>query len=253
MENLNELIYVKSNGSKSVFCNERSNTIMISDSKSIMSPNDIIKYSHIETNDKYSKYSTMSMVVTDVTTICPYDNNDYEKYIKNKTNKLQEETPEIYQQLYPEIIKKDKLWIYNIIEGISEQEKIIYQDDNFVLLPDYNWPQNSTNLLDMHYLVIVKRKDLLSIRDLTNDHIKLLQDIDNISKFTISNKHNIDPLTIRSFVHYYPTFWHFHIHFDLINSYHIVPLHRCHLLHNIIINLKIKSDYYKEVILLTVV
>ena len=74
------------------------------------------------------------------------------------------ETPEIYQKyVYPYMSKcreEGRLnWVFNIIEGRSEQENVLYRfeeadkDNNYLLLPDLNWDRSTISSL--HLLAIV--------------------------------------------------------------------------------------------------
>jgi len=84
------------------------------------------------------------------------------------------------------------------------------------------------------------------------NEINLLGEIDNLGKKYISKQHNIDTTQIRSYVHYRPSFWHLHIHFDMVNTFNSFSnLDICHLIHNIVSNLKVDGNYYKKAILLT--
>ncbi|EGZ16014.1 hypothetical protein PHYSODRAFT_316123 [Phytophthora sojae] len=84
------------------------------------------------------------------------------------------ETKEVYEAI-------TKPFIDSIpAEKIDESERIIYEDanprDGFILLPDFKW-SNPANLESLYCLAIVHDRSLRSIRDLTASHVKLLQNI----------------------------------------------------------------------------
>ncbi|KAF2346969.1 HIT-like domain, partial [Trinorchestia longiramus] len=70
-------------------------------------------------------------------------------------------------------------WIYNILDGVSEVDRVILRDADpetgFVLLPDLKW--TGEQLSDLYCQAIVNRRDLASIRDLTGDCLPLLRNI----------------------------------------------------------------------------
>ncbi|KAL5115662.1 hypothetical protein ACEQ8H_006461 [Pleosporales sp. CAS-2024a] len=64
-------------------------------------------------------------------------------------------------------------WVYNILDGRTEQDDVMYREDNpetgFLLLPDLNWDRKT--LGSLHLLGIVQRRDLWSVRDLKKKHV----------------------------------------------------------------------------------
>ena len=66
----------------------------------------------------------------------------------------------------------------NILDGKSEQERVVYHDkcekNGFVLLPSMNWPGD---VEDLYLITLPNRKDLSSIRDLRQEHVSFLENI----------------------------------------------------------------------------
>lgn len=88
------------------------------------------------------------------------------------------ETRDRYETIVRPHIEKNQLnpqWVYNIIDGKSEQDRIILQAENFILLPTWTW--DGKIIESMHILALVKTRDIHSIRDLRAEHIPLLQSI----------------------------------------------------------------------------
>lgn len=90
------------------------------------------------------------------------------------------ETPEIYREyIRPYMSAKREQgrlnWVFNILEGRTEQEDVILRDaghgpdDGFLMLPDLNWDRKTIGSL--HLLALVERKDIWSLRDLRKRHI----------------------------------------------------------------------------------
>jgi m7GpppX diphosphatase len=87
--------------------------------------------------------------------------------------RLVTETPEIYAQYVRPWIQRQREkgtlnWIFNILEGRSEQEDVIYREhgeEGFLLAPDLNWDRKT--MTSLHLLGLVERRDIWSVRDLT--------------------------------------------------------------------------------------
>lgn len=205
----------------------------------------IINFDNIKlifNNDTNYKFEGTVVLNSDMFITYPYNNFNN---IINRTKEI--ETYEMYIiNIYPKIIKKDITWICNILNGISEQENIIFQNDNFVLIQDYKW--DGLDLDNLYCLAIVKDYNLRSIRDLTTIHINLLEEIYNTGLNVIQEKYAIDKNQIRVYLHYYPSVWHLHVHFNLHkNDMESATVDYCHLLYNVISNIKLIPDYYQKI------
>ncbi|CAG9761652.1 unnamed protein product [Ceutorhynchus assimilis] len=163
-----------------------------------------------------------------------------------------DETPEIYNKIVlPQIIqdKFDLQWVYNILEHKSESDRILIEDtdpvDGFVVVPDLKW---NGEIDTLYFLAICNRRDLKSLRDLTGDHLVLLNNIKTKTLQAIEAKYKLDSSQLRIYLHYQPSFYHLHIHFTYIK--HEAPgilAERAHLLTIVIGNLQLASDYYKKI------
>lgn len=88
------------------------------------------------------------------------------------------ETRHRYETIVRPYIEKNQLnpqWVYNIIDGKSEQDRILLRTDQFILLPTWTWDGKDGE--SMHILALVKSHDIHSIRDLRSEHIPLLESI----------------------------------------------------------------------------
>lgn len=102
-----------------------------------------------------------------------------------------------------EIIKKQ--WIYKIISGERENDRVIYQDEAIMMLPDTEAPNEAKVL---NWLVIFKDQTLLSMRSLDGRHVKLL-------KFILMKIKELLPPDMENhmtYFHYPPSVWQLHIH-----------------------------------------
>jgi len=113
-------------------------------------------------------------------------------------------------------------WVFNIIEGRTEQEDVIYRahssssainssNEGFLLLPDLNWDRKT--ITSLHLLGLVERRDVWSLRDLTVAHIPWLRQMRQaLITATCKLYPEIDEDQLKLYVHYQPTYYHFHVH-----------------------------------------
>ncbi len=72
-------------------------------------------------------------------------------------------------------------WVFNILEGRSEQKDVLlrdvgkgaYPDEGFLLFPDLNWDRKT--LTSLHLLGLVERRDIWSLRDLRKSQLEWLK------------------------------------------------------------------------------
>jgi len=193
-------------------------------------------------NDIYEKYQANAEVSGELI-IC----NDSNK-MKHTGKKIVKET---FEQYLKNLKKRDPTkdtWIYNIIDGISEQNKILYRDELCIVIPTYLW--DSLNTDKLHILCLPTDITLRSIRSLKADHIPLLEHMKKVTLETIKNKYCIDECYLKMFFHYEPSTYHLHIHFvNITNHDSRSSVEYSHELNNVIFNLSICSNYYKIALL----
>lgn len=138
-------------------------------------------------------------------------------------------------------------WVYNILDHSNEAERIIFEDNDedkgFILVPDLKW--DGQGLSNLHALAIVHKKDIKSLRDLTFNHLTLLHNIREKGSLAIHQRYGIKENQLRIYVHYQPSFYHFHVHFEPL-TYRSSSVERCHLLDHIIDNITLMGDYYQK-------
>lgn len=154
--------------------------------------------------------------------IYPCTETHVKKYSKQRV-RFVTETPEIYKdKVRPYMLAKREEgrlnWVFNIIEGKKEVEDVIYRtklgemgDEGFLLLPDLNWDRKT--LEGLHLLALVERRDIWSLRDLKKKHIEWLRHMkDKVVQATVETYPSIEADELKLYVHYQPTYYHFHIH-----------------------------------------
>jgi hypothetical protein len=202
----------------------------------------IIKNKLTLKNDIYEKYEATALV-------------DGELIICNDINLMRRPEKKIVGESYEEYIKylhkrdpKKDQWIYNIINGTSEQESILFRDDKCIVIPTYMW--DGKNIDKLHILCMPIDITLRSIRSLNSSHIPLLEHMKKTTLQIIKNKYNINEYHLKMFFHYEPSTYHLHIHFVNISYLDArSSVEYSHDLNNVIFNLSICYDYYQRSIL----
>lgn len=154
--------------------------------------------------------------------IYPCTETHVKKYSKQGV-RFVTETAEIYRDhVRPYMLKKREEgrlnWVFNIIEGKKEVEDVIYRtklgeagDEGFLMLPDLNWDRKTLDAL--HLLAIVERRDIWSLRDLRKRHVAWLEHMKaKLLAATVATYPTIEADQLKLYVHYQPTYYHFHIH-----------------------------------------
>ncbi|KAJ9602810.1 hypothetical protein H2200_012590 [Cladophialophora chaetospira] len=148
------------------------------------------------------------------------------KYSKQRA-RMVTETPQIYaQHIKPYMTRQREAgrldWIFNILDGRTEQEDVIARVDwvsslntGFLLLPDLNWDRKTVE--GMHLLALVQRRDIWSLRDLKKKHVPWLKTMrEHIVKAatttTLFPPGTIEADEVKCYIHYQPTYYHFHVH-----------------------------------------
>lgn len=209
---------------------------------SSLSLDSIVKDRLVLKNDIYEKYKAVAEI-------------EGELIICNDTSQTRRTEKKITRETYQDYVKyikyrdpKKDQWIYNIINGISEQESILYRDELCIVIPTYMW--DGKNVEKLHLLCMPTDISLRSIRSLTSTHIPLLEYMKQVTLDIIKQRFNIDEYHLKIFFHYEPSTYHLHIHFVNV-AFHDArsSIEYSHELNNVIFNLSICSDYYQQVIL----
>jgi m7GpppX diphosphatase len=199
------------------------------------------KESHFS-NDIYEKYYTNFSIKGEMIVCKNYKKQDV--FCKRVI-------PETYEQYIEFLSKRDPTkdqWVYNILDGKAEQDKVLYSDEHVFILPNYTWSGREKK--KMHILTFPTDRTLRSMRDLNGSHIKLLEHCKNKTLEVIKNTYGFDRDVIKIFLHYAPSTYHLHIHFILVsNTDCCSSVEYSHELSNVIFNLSIKSDYYQTIVI----
>lgn len=195
-------------------------------------------------NDKVKKYTGKVITEYELTQIYPANKKDIYKFsFCPRFSTL--ETWNKYNTIIRQIALQQNIdWIYNILNHESETENILYEDDDILFI--YDCKCNKQDLNSFYALVFFKNERILSLRDLEQRHIPLLNYTKNKISDFMNNKFNIEKNKLRMYFHYPPSFWYLHIHVNLFDSFQDgILVDYCYMLHNVISNLTINNDYYK--------
>lgn len=188
-------------------------------------------------NDIYYAYTVKAKVDLKFRLIWPAT----QKYFVKYTSKM-EFCKETYDGYIAKRTNEPVVWIENILSGKEEKFRY-YEDDKFILMPNYKWTELSTD--DIQLLLVFKDANLRSIRDISD--VTLLEEarsviIDQLKHFKLEYKDVI------LFFHYKPTYEHLHLHIVHVNLGQTASLSviRARLLEDVIYNLKLDINYYKR-------
>lgn len=154
------------------------------------------------------------------------------------------ETPEMYKNHVKPYMQRKREegrlnWVFNIIEGRTEQEDVILRDhggkgeeeEGFLMLPDLNWDRKTMSSL--HLLALVERRDIWSLRDLKKSHVIWLNHMrEKVLDATVKLYPELEKDMLKLYIHCkslyclfvsamdesahtpldQPTYYHFHIH-----------------------------------------
>lgn len=210
-------------------------------------------------NDVYSSYmlnpsdASNELSKIKVTVVCPASESVLAKYSRSDCIFFSE-TPDSYTKIVEPFIN-NKLendvgcnnWVYNILEGKSEVDRVILNDPDpdsgFIICPDLKW---SGDEKQVKLLAICHRRDIKCLRDLNDKHLTLLKNIMTKGTKAVKDKFKKSSGQLRSFIHYQPSFYHFHVHFEMVDASDYTMTDRDNLLSNVINNITMNKDYYKK-------
>ncbi|GAB1522246.1 hypothetical protein RhiTH_005360 [Rhizoctonia solani] len=128
------------------------------------------------------------------------------------------ETPQLYVEVvrpFIDAFPTSRLqWVYNILSHESEADRILYEDrsptEGFIILPDLKW--DGTTMSMFYIQAIVHTRDIHSLRDIRKRHLPMLRNIRRQSIKVAQDKYGLPAGQLRLFVHYQPSYYHFHVH-----------------------------------------
>jgi len=180
-----------------------------------------------------------------ISIVCPATDVHIRKYTKQEFIMVKE-TPEHYETIVKPYIQSFPAsrtqWVEDILLGLSEGEKILYSSPDFLILPDMKWDRKTVSSL--YLLALVQDRTILSLRDLRKKHIGLLNAIRCEGENAVKQNWGLPKGSVRMYVHYQPSYYHFHVHIVNANSIGFLGMAvgQAHLLDDIISLLEIEPD-----------
>ncbi|KAF8625911.1 hypothetical protein AX17_006637 [Amanita inopinata Kibby_2008] len=172
-----------------------------------------------------------------INVICPATDVHVRKYSRQELVMVHE-TPELYNEVVKHYIAafppSRTQWVENILNGLSEQNKILYSSPDFVILPDMKW--DLTTLSSLYLVAIVRNREIRSLRDLRRSHVAMLQAIRYEAARIVREKYGLAEGSLGMYVHYQPSYYHFHVHIVNVNQTGLMSMTvgQAHLLDDVI-------------------
>jgi len=161
-----------------------------------------------------------------------------------------QETPEVYQKVVKPYIASFPAsrtqWVEDILNGVSEADKVLYRDDSpddgFVLLPDMKW--DLSNVSTLYLVAISYNRGIRSLRSLKKKHIGMLHTIKSEASRIVQERWGLPAGGFRFYVHYQPSYYHFHVH--IVNANYVgipsMAVGQAHVLDDLISMLELSAD-----------
>ncbi|KAJ9082053.1 hypothetical protein DSO57_1008186 [Entomophthora muscae] len=229
--------------------------INMSDSNDVYSWFKAKMANNFTTGQDASDHSPLNDV--EIQLIFPASKNHIAKYSYQPRHMIVENY-ELFKKVISPVIDgfppQNLTWVHNLIAGISEKESILYHDkdaeNGFALSYDSKWDRRTISSL--YLLVIVNRKDIRCLRDLNQSHLPMLKNIINTVPGQVEKAYSgqIKADQLRLFIHYPPTYYHFHVH--VVNTHNVnapgMTVGQAHMLSSVIENIEnFDSNYYQKV------
>jgi m7GpppX diphosphatase len=207
-------------------------------------------------NGKYKYFSGVNgyLETLQVDLVSPVTSWDIKKHSDDDFEFVRE-TQELYKSVvHPYWVTESTAagrldWLEALLDGTKEQENLIYNHEDFVLHTSPHWRGQTLDDRDpnqLRCLAIVKLKGIMSIRDLRSEHIPMLQSVLSSGKREISKRFDVSEDELAAFVHYHPSFLHFHVHFTRWSQTLSSAVWRAHLLEDLIDGLMQDSLYWQK-------
>lgn len=194
----------------------------------------------------------------DCTVIFPCQQWHIEKYSAQRKIFFHE-TPALFQAVtLPYLRSKPAsgiMWLYQLLEKQAEQDRLLLEDPDkdigflmYAFVPAEEFRvQVRKDPKKLRALIIVNRRDLLSLRSLNATCLPLLNNIQTKVSLFLNDLFNGNSKTGSSndlmFFHYKPTYFHLHIH---VEHFEVEVGLRDHRLLDVIENLQLDSCYYEK-------
>jgi hypothetical protein len=163
---------------------------------------------------------------------------------RNRARNIIVETADAYlDKPMQEFIKAEiekKQWVYKVLSGEKEADQVIFKNSDFIVLPDTEGADEP----GLNWMVIFTDTKLLSMRELTGEHIPMLKSVRDVVASLIPQGFSSPML----YWHYPPSVWCNHLHVcapcDMLRT--TSSMQRVHFADDVISNLSIDSNFYQK-------
>jgi len=126
-----------------------------------------------------------------------------------------------------------------LIDGYGNRDKIIYENDFFIVVMD---PKHNDN--EKFYYTAWCKEDLRSLLDIEEQHIPYINMLSNALK----TEYHINDKNSRQLINFPPDFWRLHIHFISTKYYKNIRCNvlRVHYLRKVLHNIRSNEEFYRE-------
>ncbi|KAJ3070070.1 hypothetical protein HDU98_006904 [Podochytrium sp. JEL0797] len=202
-------------------------------------------------NDIYLRYLSRGEGTHKVQFIHPCTMTHIRKYMRVVMRKVVE-TPQMYREKVKPWIDAIPLernaWVRKIVDGEAEQGDVLMREDGpegFVVLPDSKWDRVTVG--NLYLLVIASAGGRLKcLRDLKGGDLAFLKLVKERVEGMCMEMYGLAAEGLRLFVHYHPSYYHFHIH--VVNCqmepHAGMAAGQAHLLDDIIDTLELDPEYF---------
>ncbi|KAI5161358.1 m7GpppX diphosphatase [Nematocida ausubeli] len=209
----------------------------------------------IHENDVYTSGTFVATEMIKYSLIHPATETQIKKYRRSEYV-LVKETAEMYRtKTLPHALKHSPncKWIDTIFQQadgcatpcITEsKEHVLFMDKEFLICPDLKWDR--VTLESLYLLVLFKDPNIYTLRELRQEHIPLLERIQQAAVEALA-MHNYTTDKVKIYFHYYPTFYRAHVHISSISSsWPGTSIGKSVLLNDVIEGLKVSSTYFQD-------
>lgn len=138
------------------------------------------------------------------------------------------------------ILDKNTKWIHDLIHNYSEESKILFRNNDFVISKDIIWKNNNKNEF---YILAFPVKRIKNIREIKLDDIELLNNIKE-KCIEISKLYSINENQLYMYFHYHPSYYHLHLHVCTIEHFALENKYMRHYFLDDVIDEIKKNDSY---------
>ena len=174
-------------------------------------------------NDIYYSFvlsATSASLPNHIDIICPCEQKHITFLSSSQPDTILIESPHHYATIHHPYIQQQLSsqhhlsWLYNILDGNSEQDRTILRTEQCVVVAQPEWDMHSLDSL--HVLVLpTQRSGLTSLRALRSEHLPLLAAMrEAVVGVLSSERYGVlsGESELLMYLHYPPSFYHLHVH-----------------------------------------